>query len=547
MNMKSTIKNLVWSGLASFAVLGGAVSGFSQTTLTIDSKQPWIGYMSWSPVPGDAPGYGGSGGGSWGTGALTAYFDVTGTNSLTLIPNTNTYAPGVAYWVNADGSGANNMDASFYVQNDALEGQVLVFNGNCISNSLVNPYTSVAFIKEFDNSYNIVNEDETTPVAGQPFSLFLVTGTGTHVQYGFETVGPNANPNTVGSLGQVVYQENSADPEVSTVANQAVVQGQSAVFTVAASGTAPFSYQWEQIVGTTTNVLSNGGRYTGATSNVLTIANITTADVGTYAVNVHNSIGSGSASASLLVISLAQAQTNLLIDPSFESGVFDSTGVAGWSDFSGSDFVSTNNFYYNSAVPVSVVDGTNCVQVYAAGTYNGFYQDKPALPGQVYTANVWFLTPSVDKISGNNICFLEVQFRDTNGNILVDDESPDVNTNTPADTWISFSPTSKLVSPPGTTSVRFQVTYYNGGNGGSVYVDTADLRLRAPSTKPSVSGSNISLTFPTVAGPTYQVLYKAHLTDSSWTLLTSVAGDGKTHTVSDPTSLGARFYVVNTQ
>jgi hypothetical protein len=547
MNMKSTIKNLVWSGLASFAILGGAVSAFSQTTLTIDSKQPWIGYMAWSPVPGDAPGYGGSGSSSWGTGALIAYFDVTGTNSLTLMPNTNTYAPGTPYWVNADGSGANNMDASFYVQNDALEGQVLVFNGNCVSNSLVSPYTSVAFIKEFDNSYNIVNEDETTPVAGQPFSLFLVTGTGTHVQYGFETVGPDANPNTVAALGQVVYQEDSADPEVSKVTSQAVVQGQSATFSVTASGTAPFSYQWEQIVGTTTNVLSNGGQYTGATSNVLTIANVTTANVGTYSVTVNNSIGSGTASASLVVVSLAQAKTNLLIDPSFESGVFDSTGVAGWSDFSGSDFVSTNNFYYNSDIPVTVVDGTNCVQVYAAGTYNGFYQDKPALPGQVYTANVWFLTPSVDEISGGNNCFLEVQFRDTNGNILVDDESATVNTNTPTDTWISFSPTAKLVSPAGTVSVRFQVTYFNAGFGGSVYVDDADLRLRAPATKPTLSGSNIQLTFPTVAGPTYQVLYKANLTDPSWTLLTSVTGDGNVHTVSDPSNTAGRFYVVNTQ
>ena len=545
--MKSLIKNLVLSGLTSLAILGGVLPGFSQTTLTIDSKQPWIGYMSWSPVSTDAPGYGGSGGGPWGTGALTAYFDVTGTNTLTLIPNTNTYAPGVAYWVNADGSGANNMDASFYVQNDALEGQTLTFNGYCLSNSLVSPYTSVAFIKEFDNNYNIVNEDEATPVAGQPFSLYLVTGSGVHVQYGFETVGPDANPNTVNSLGQVVYQEDSADPEVSTVTNQAVVQGQNASFTVTASGTSPFHYQWYQIIGTVTNELSNGGQFTGATSNVLTIAGVTGADVGTYAVTVTNSIGFGSASATLSVISLAQAQTNLLIDPSFESGVFDSSGVAGWSDFSGSAFANTNDFYFDSDISVSVLDGTNCVQVYAAGTYNGFFQDKPALPGQVYTANVWFLTPSVDEIAGGNTCFLEVQFRDGGGNILLDDESPTINSNTPTDTWMSFSPPGQIISPAGTVSVRFQVTYHNVGNGGSVYVDDANLRLREPVTKAAVIGSNIHLTFPTVAGPTYQVFYKTHLTDATWTLLTSVVGDGNSHTVSDPSSPGTRFYIVNTQ
>jgi len=545
--MKSPIKHLIRSGLSAFAILGGLLPVYSQTTLTIDSKQPWIGYMSWSPVAGDASGYGGSGGGSWGTGALTAYFDTTGTNTLTLTPNTNVYAATVPYWVNADGSGANNMDASFYVQNDALEGQVLVFNGTCLSNTLADPYTTVAFIKEFDNNYNIVNEDETTPVAGQPFQLFLVTGSGVHVQYGFETIGPDANPATVASLGQVVYQQNGTDPEVSSVASQSAVQGQSAQFTVSASGTAPFHYQWSQITSTATNVLSNGGRITGATSNVLTIANVSGTDAGVYSVTVSNTSGTGSANGSLVIIPLAQAQTNLLVDPSFESDVFDPSGQAGWDNFSGCAFANTNSTYFNSSTMVSVQNGTNCVQVYAAGTFNGFFQDKPALPGQVYTASVWFLTPSADKIGGGNTCFLEVQFRDNGGNILIDNLSPVVSSNSPADTWQMYTPGNSVVSPAGTASVRFQVTYHNVGNGGSVYVDNADLRLREPVVGAVKTGANVQLTFATVAGPTYNVYYKTSLTAASWTLLTSITGDGQVHTIPDPVGTAARFYVVNTQ
>jgi hypothetical protein len=523
------------------------VQGNSQTTLTIDSAYDWIGYMAWSPVSGDAAGYGGSGSSVWGTGALIAFFDPTGTNTLTIQPNTNTYAPGVDYWVNANGSGANNMDASFYVQNDSLEGQTLTFNGTCLTNNLVSPYTSVAFIKEFDASYNIINEDEVTPVAGQPFSLFLVTGTGVHIQYGFETVGPDANPNTLASLGEVVYAQQSADPQVSTPNNQGVVQGQNATFSVTASGTSPFHYQWSEINANVTNVLSNGSKYSGVTSNSLTITNVTSSDAATYLVTVTNSVGSASASAYLVVVPLVQAETNLLVDPSFESGVFDPSGNAGWSDFSGADFENTNDDYYDSSTPVTVVDGTNCLQIYAAGQYNGVYQDKPALPGQIYTASAWFLTPSSDQISGANTCFLEVQFRDAGGNLLEDYESSPVTTNFPANTWTNLSPTNLIVSPAGTVSVRFQITYYFAGvTGGSVYVDDVDLRLRAPAYTISASGSNAQITFPTVPGPTFRVLYKTNLTDPTWLLLTSVTGDGTVKTVFDPFGT-RRFYIVNTQ
>lgn len=547
--MKSIINRLRAVLLGAFTVLGLVFHANSQTTLTIDSARPWVGYMVWSALPGDAAGYGGNNGGgqAWGTGALTAAFDPTGTNTLTLIPNTNCYSASNPYWANADGSGANNMSASFYVQNDALEGQGVTFSGMCLTNTLVSPYTNVIFIKEFNSGYGVINQTYATPVTGQPFSLFLQTGSGTHVQYGFTTTGPDANAATVSSLGEVVFAENSADPKVSAVTGQAAVQGQSATFNVTASGTAPFSYQWAQITGGTTNVLSNGGRYSGATTNSLTISNVALSDAGIYTVTVTNAVGTGSASAPLTVVSLAQAQTNLLVNPSFESGVFDTTGKAGWVNFSGSVFANPSGFYYNSTTPVSVLDGTNCLQVYASGAYDGVYQERPALPGQVYTAFVWFLTPASDQISGSNTCFLEVQFHDTNGTTLADFESPVVNTNTPTATWIQFSPTNRIVSPAGTAAVHFQITYHNTGSGGSVYVDAADLRLRAPMTTVAKSGANFNLTFPTVPGPTYQVFYKTNLTDPSWTFLTSVVGDGNPHTVPDPIGATNRFYIVNTQ
>jgi len=55
--------------------------------------------------------------------------------------------------------------------------------------------------------------------------------------------------------------------------------GTSAAFSVAANGTAPFSYQWQY----------NSTAIAGATGATLTIDNVQSSDAGTYAVVVTNS------------------------------------------------------------------------------------------------------------------------------------------------------------------------------------------------------------------------------------------------------------------
>lgn len=75
-----------------------------------------------------------------------------------------------------------------------------------------------------------------------------------------------------------------------------VTAGQSASFTVVASGTAPLSYQWYRY----------GVAVTGATSSTLTLSNAQSADAGAYTVTVTNSFGSmGSNVGSLTVNSAA--------------------------------------------------------------------------------------------------------------------------------------------------------------------------------------------------------------------------------------------------
>ena len=304
----------------------------------------------------------------------------------------------------------------------------------------------------------------------------------------------------------------------------------------------------------------------------MTITNATSLDAGTYTVNVTNSSSaSGFDNAQLVLIPLAQAQTNLVIDPGFESNVFASDSRVGWLNYGNTTFNSTNDWYFDSPSvdpDVTVVDGINCIEIASGGpnSYTGVFQDRPALPGQVYTASAWFLTPplyTLDQLYGNTVCNLQVQFRDAGGNLLVDYESSPFTTNYPAGTWINMPATNEyandfvtllgtsqyMVSPPGTASMRIQAGYHcpDASSGGNMYVDGVVVMLHEPVVVPVVSGSNIQLSFTTLYGPMYNVLYKTNLTQASWQVETSVVGDGTVKTVTTPMSTSIRFYIVNTQ
>src|SRR5207244_5064183 len=58
------------------------------------------------------------------------------------------------------------------------------------------------------------------------------------------------------------------------------------------------------------------------------------------------------------------------------------------------------------------------------------------------------------------------------------------------------------------------------------------------------SGTNIIISFPTQAGVVYRVFYRSDLSTGSWTLLTTVVGDGTVKQMTDPLVAGKRFYKV---
>jgi len=559
-------KNVVLSTLTVCGLVAVALRAQAQTTLQVDSTKNWVGYMNVYALSGGGQGSYQFGNG-WATNMLTAYFN--GTSTATLVPNTNVWNRNDPYWVNTNtvpDSGNKWMEANFYVDTGfTLAGQTVTFTGNVLNNTLVSPYTALAFIKEFGPGYSYVGMT-TAPLSTGNFTVTRPIGAGNICQYGFMTLGPDADPATAASLGKVVLAVNNADPSLSTMASHAVVEGQSVTFTVAAQGTAPLRYQWAQITPTATNILGNGGRFSGASTNSLTISSVVQADAGSYMVTVTNNVGTNTALAHLTVVLFAQAVTNYLIDPGIEQGfAFDADSR--WYSFNGAVVASTNDYYFGSSTHVSVVDGTNAVQIYSAGpdSYNGIFQDRPASRGEVYTASCWFLTPFDDSIGGNNICYLEVQFRDAAGNVLVQYSSDTITSATSTDTWIQLTPTNimagdfvtplgtapYMIAPAGTARVRTQVTYHAAADpvvGGSVYVDALTLRLREPVVTASRTGGNLSLSFATQYGPNYQVYYKSNLLDVTWQMLGSpIAGNGSVKTVLDPIGRGPRFYTVNTQ
>ncbi len=214
---------------ATYTSLGNVViaAAAPYKTLTVDPSQSWIGFMNVFNLPTNGGAFVFNS--SWATSALQAAF--SGTNYLMLSPDTNVWETTDTFWVQADGHTPNKiMDASMYVQNDNLTNTNLVFLGTCLTNTLTTQpepltgvsYTSRAFIKTFDGSFNSLGTVFSPGLtAGQPFAINLGTGGATHVQYGFETIGPDANPATAASLGDVVLAAQSPPVAVPVPTNNA--------------------------------------------------------------------------------------------------------------------------------------------------------------------------------------------------------------------------------------------------------------------------------------------------------------------------------------
>lgn len=193
------------------------------------SSGNWSGYMAWFETDGTTKGNYLDGSG-WAPVDLNASYTA---DSLTLSPNTNTYADNigsadpnaVAYWTNGD-DGNRWMDATYKLEaadnNQAWNGQTLTFSGNISGFTLDSRYSLVAFIKTLDvnNGWETVqNEEFAISSTSGNFSLKSDILSGNYVaQIGFTLSGINANPDTDWGNVQLTNLNATAVPEPSTYA-----------------------------------------------------------------------------------------------------------------------------------------------------------------------------------------------------------------------------------------------------------------------------------------------------------------------------------------
>jgi PEP-CTERM motif len=204
--------NLLLKPTLAAVLLCAAAGAQAAVTVGVDSRHDWIGFMNWSDLPEDGGNL--SGQGFWGVPDLAARFAA---DTLTLSPNTSTDRDmGTSpLWWKPDGSSNKIMSANLLVIDDSLVGQDIVFAGTVLGNTLADGYSSRAFIRAFNADYSaIIGSADLLLQGGQAFEVrFQSTPDHAHIQYGFDTIGPNARVGN--SLGSVVI---SAVPEPSAFA-----------------------------------------------------------------------------------------------------------------------------------------------------------------------------------------------------------------------------------------------------------------------------------------------------------------------------------------
>jgi regulation of enolase protein 1 (concanavalin A-like superfamily) len=239
--------------------------------------------------------------------------------------------------------------------------------------------------------------------------------------------------NSAGSVTSAVAQLTVMVPPTITSqpANQSVPVGGSASFQVAASGSAPLSYQW----------VFNGTALTGATGTILALNNVQTNQAGAYSARVSNSAGAvTSGAAQLTVVSTLNPPVVAITNPadgtSFSAPAtigldaavtpngnpitkvqfFESSNLLGeaasapysltWSNASAGDYTLTAVAFYSGTNAVSMP-----VQVHVTAASLP-WQDvdigTPGLAGSASASNGTYLVSGSGNLSGwsDNFHFL---------------------------------------------------------------------------------------------------------------------------------------------
>jgi hypothetical protein len=98
------------------------------------------------------------------------------------------------------------MDAIVYdTTSGVYVGTTLTLTYDVLANTLTGPYSSDAFIRDFNSTYTSYTES-TVPLTPGVGSVSLLTSAnpGDNIQYGFELIGPDTNPASAAASEEVI-------------------------------------------------------------------------------------------------------------------------------------------------------------------------------------------------------------------------------------------------------------------------------------------------------------------------------------------------------
>jgi hypothetical protein len=245
--------------------------------------------------------------------------------------------------------------------------------------------------------------------------------------------------------------------------------------------------------------------------------------------------GTLSQSANSIILTIASGGgagfggVNQLANPGFET-----PNKAGWTTVGNTPVITVGTATYDNsttgACPQDTVaelvvsyTGSNVANMYGAfsgnANTNSWSQTLSAAPGSTWTAGSFTYVSHEDLMSGKNSFYYQVNFRDENGVLLASYQSFILTNLTcgettpfPLDTWVLLGvtnqmqvtagvntgavtgtdPTGVLTAPPETVSVQFEAIFIQQGppdqyDGGSVYLDDANLALLSGSVPPTMT------------------------------------------------------------
>ncbi|MDB6110653.1 MAG: hypothetical protein JWR69_2403, partial [Pedosphaera sp.] len=227
---------------------------------------------------------------------------------------------------------------------------------------------------------------------------------------------------------------------VTQPANQAARAGSNVIFSVAARGSFPLSYQWRK---DGVNLL-NGGRNAGATTTALSISPLIESDSGHYSVLITNLYGSvTSSNATLLVTPLDHFEWSVISSPQALGVPFNATITA-------KDFLNATVTNFNGTVALSgsAAGGqtTNVIlgNLVPTTTYPGNYT-----LGYSFTPNTNLIVTHVRSYSGTKVSIW------TDAGVLLASQ----NVSTIAGTWLETPLITPLQLNAGST---YRVAFYTG-------------------------------------------------------------------------------------